>query len=86
MPGDEGCSISELFVSHEVRGGETARRALRSLFERSPESFQLTVIHDNARALRSWRRALQALAVRELEERRVERDIEFRFVVAEGVA
>lgn len=81
MPEDADVSIAEFFVIHEVRGSETASRALRLLFERFSGSFQLSVIHDNARALRFWRRALPSLSVRDLEERRVEGDIEFRFIV-----
>lgn len=86
MPADVDFSVSEFFLIHGARGRDVAARALELLLLQHPGRWQLSVIHDNARALRFWRKALPALAVRDLEERPGGGDIEFRFVVGARAA
>jgi predicted acetyltransferase len=81
MPADVDFSVSEFFLIHAARGTDVATRALGLLFERNPGRWSLQVIHDNARALRFWRRALPSRGVRDLEERRQGGEVEFRFAV-----
>jgi len=80
MPEDADHCIAEFFVTHPYRGRGVAKRALERVLERRPGRWHLGVIHDNARALAFWRKALPAAGVRDLEERSVGRDVLFRFI------
>lgn len=80
MMADVELTVSEFFLVHAHRGTETAARVVQLVLQRYPGAWELSVIHDNAHALRFWRRVLPALHVRELVEAREPRDISFRFV------
>jgi len=80
MPDDADLSIAEFFLIHASRGTGAGTRALELLLLRYPGRWHLRAIHDNARAIRFWRKALPAAGVRDIEERSEDRDVVFRFV------
>jgi len=82
MPDDVDLNIAELFLIHTARGSGTGTRALDLLLRRYSGRWHLRVIHDNARAIRFWRRALPLLRARDLEEAIEDRDVAFRFVTS----
>lgn len=83
MPAEADLSIAEFFLIHASRGTGTAARALDLLLQRYPGRWHLRAIHDNARAIRFWRRVLPAIGVRDLEEGREDSDVVFRFVASD---
>lgn len=50
--------LCELFVQRGERRSGAARAAVRAIVARSPGSFELSVLHENAPALRFWRAVL----------------------------
>jgi predicted acetyltransferase len=81
MPDDVDLSVCEFFMTHAARGTGAATRATDLLLRRYPGRWHLSVIHDNARALRFWRKTLPVLGATELVEQRTERDVLFSFIV-----
>lgn len=80
MPQDADRSIAELFLIHAARAAGTGTRALDLVLRRYPGRWHLRALHDNARALRFWRKALPCVGVRDLEEHAEDGDVVFRFV------
>jgi predicted acetyltransferase len=80
MPEDADLSIAEFFLIHASRGTGTATRALELVLRCYAGRWHLRAIHDNARAIRFWRKELPSLGVRCLEEGREDGDVVFRFV------
>lgn len=80
MPDDADLIIAEFFLIHAVRGTGTGTRALDLVLRRYPGRWHLRAIHDNARAIGFWRKALPMVGVRDLEEHREDGDVVFRFV------
>ena len=79
MPPEVDHSLAELFVVHAHRGTGAAAEAVRQVIARYPGRWHLRAIHDNARAIAFWRRALPEMGVDELAESREERDVVFTF-------
>jgi predicted acetyltransferase len=79
MPEDVELTIAEFFLIHAARGSAIGVRALESVLGRYQGSWQLRVLHDNARALRFWPKALPQAGARELKTRTEHGDITFRF-------
>jgi predicted acetyltransferase len=80
MPADADLNIAEFFLIHASRGTGTSARALELLLRRYRGRWHLRAVHDNAQAIRFWRKALPSLGVEGLEERREDGDVVFRFV------
>jgi len=80
MPDDADVILCELFLVRRARGGGVGEAALTELLARHPGRWVLRAIHDNARAIRFWRRVLPRAPVRALDERREAGDIVWRFV------
>jgi predicted acetyltransferase len=79
MAEDVDQTLAEMFVVHAARGDGTARRAVELLLRTYSGQWSMLVIHDNARALRFWRKTLPTLGVQSLEERMEGRDFVLRF-------
>jgi predicted acetyltransferase len=80
MPVDADLNIAEFFLIHASRASGTGTRALELLFQRYVGRWQLRAIHDNARAIRFWRKALPSVGARDLAEVREDNDMVFRFL------
>ena len=83
MPDDVDLSIAEMFLIHASRGTGTGESALALLFARYPGRFELRAIHDNARAIAFWRRALPRLGAQAIVERSEHGDVTFRFRIGD---
>jgi predicted acetyltransferase len=81
MPTDADVIVCELFVVRRVRGGGVAAAALTELLALHPGRWMLRAIHDNARAIAFWRRALASAPIEALSSRREGGDVVWRFVV-----
>lgn len=79
MPDDAEMNIAEFFLIHAARGTGTATRAFELVLRRYPGRWHLRAVHDNARAIRFWRKALSSVGVGDLEEKREDGDVVFRF-------
>jgi len=79
MPPEVDHSLAELFVVHAHRGTGAAAEAVRQVIARYPGRWHLRAIHDNARAIAFWRRALPEMGVDELAESHKEHDVVFTF-------
>jgi len=62
-----------------MRGTGVGLRALQLVLGLYTGRWHLRAIHDNARAIRFWRKSLRASSVRELEVHTENADITFRF-------
>lgn len=84
IPADVDAAICETFVVHSQRGTGVAERAVGLVLRRHPGRWALAAIHDNARAIAFWARALPALGVRDLERSggAGREDVVFRFTAA----
>jgi predicted acetyltransferase len=80
MPEEADVILAEFFLVHRSRGIGVAQHAIQTLIARYPGHWALRAIHDNARAIRFWRKTLPALGLLELNERTVERDVVWDFV------
>jgi predicted acetyltransferase len=80
MPVDADLNIAEFFLIHASRRTGTATRALELLLRRYVGRWHLRAVHDNARAIRFWRKALPSAGVHDLEEGREDNDVVFRFL------
>jgi predicted acetyltransferase len=85
MPDDADLNIAEFFLIHAARGTGTGIHALDLLLRRYPGRWHLRVIHDNARAIGFWRKALPSVGARDLEESREDGDVVFRFAAVAAV-
>jgi predicted acetyltransferase len=81
MPADADVILAELFVARQQRGTGVAAAAVTALLPRYPGRWVLRAIHDNARAIAFWRRALGGAAIGTLSERREGGDVVWRFAV-----
>jgi predicted acetyltransferase len=79
MPDDADASIAEFFLIHTSRGSGAGVRALELVLRRYPGRWHVRVIHDNARAIRFWRKTLPLVGIKDLEEGRENGDVIFRF-------
>jgi len=80
MPADADLNIAEFFLTPAARGTGTAVRALELVLRRYAGRWHLRAIHDNARAIQFWRKALPSTGVRGIEGGREDGDVVFRFV------
>ena len=79
MPDDVDFILCELFLTHPHRGTGLAEAVVAMLLARFPGSWVLRAIHDNARAIRFWRRTLPRMPVHALDESRDGTDVVWRF-------
>ena len=84
MPDGADVILCELFLVRRARGSGVAEAALTELLARHSGRWVLRAIHDNARAIRFWRRVLPRAPVRALDERREDGDIVWRFVARDA--
>ena len=79
MADDVDQTFGELFVIHAARGDGTAARAVELVLRAYSGRWSMLVIHDNARALRFWRKTLPLAGARAIEEREKNADVVLRF-------
>jgi len=82
MADDVDQTFGELFLIHAARGDGTAARAVELVLRAHPGRWSMLVIHDNARALRFWRKTLPLAGARAIEERENSGDVVLRFTTA----
>ena len=81
MVEDADVCLAELFLTRAARGGGLGERALALLLPRHPGRWQLRVIHDNARALAFWSKALPRARVTQLKRSTQDKDVCWSFSV-----
>lgn len=74
--------LAEFFLVHRSRGIGIAPLVVERLIARYRGRWCLRAIHDNARAIRFWRKTLPARGVVELRERTFEREVVWDFVTS----
>jgi predicted acetyltransferase len=79
MPDTADVILAEFFLANPFRGSGLAERALDCLLPRYSGRWYLQAIHDNARAIRFWRKTLPSLPVQDLAEAPDGRDICWSF-------
>lgn len=82
MPEDVDACLFELFLNRAQRGHGVAERALEQVLARHAGRWFLRIIHDNARALAFWSKALPRAGVSQLERCDEPGDVCWRFSVS----
>jgi predicted acetyltransferase len=80
MPPETDVILAEFFLVHRSRGRGIGPKAFRALTALYAGRWTLSAIHDNARAIRFWRKTLAESGLSRLGERAVEGNVEWDFV------